>query len=132
MNAMKANMSAKNALPHDVPKSVFTTQRVMIKLKIVPSIPNGPKTVPSIVLNIIRTNTHIIAFPKEDSSIPANLAPIHKNTASITINAIKPMMPKMPNAPIVNGSIICTPKIKNDIQYLNFVILNCEFLQNTI
>ncbi len=63
-----------------------------MKLIIVPIIPKDPKKDPSITLNTINTTTPMIAFTYEESSIPANLAPIHRNMADINIKTIKPMM----------------------------------------
>lgn len=88
--------------------------------------------VPSIAASITSTKTQITAFPKEESSIPANLAPNHKNMASTTIRAINPTIPAIPNAPIVNGSIIFTPKLENEIQYLNFILFDSKIIKNII
>ena len=108
MKAMNAKISAKNALPQEVPYRDFTAHNVTIKLKIIPRTPSGPRSDPKMALSTIRINTAIIALPNEALSIPANLVPIHKNIASRNTSATKPIIPIRPNAAIAIKSIIFT------------------------
>lgn len=106
MKATNAKISAKNALPQEVPYSDFTAHNVTMKLKIIPRIPSGPRSDPKMALSTIMINTPIIALPNEALSIPANLVPNHKNIASRNTSATKPIIPISPNAAIAIKSII--------------------------